>query len=185
MLLPPCECPLCVSLVCVTRLTATAPADFRSASCLPSLLCVAVETDKVTIATAGPSEVNQRINNSQSAQSLATPVVSVATPTLPGQGMGGYPSAISTSYGTEYSLNSADLSSLSGFNSGSSLHLGSMSGWQQQHIQNMQHSASLGQLGNCASSHLCQGSNLSLPSAQSLHIKSEPVSPPRDRASST
>lgn len=43
---------------------------------------------------------NQRINNSQSAQSLATPVVSVATPTLPGQGMGGYPSAISTSYGT-------------------------------------------------------------------------------------
>nr|XP_043881569.1 myocyte enhancer factor 2cb isoform X1 [Solea senegalensis]XP_043881571.1 myocyte enhancer factor 2cb isoform X1 [Solea senegalensis]XP_043881572.1 myocyte enhancer factor 2cb isoform X1 [Solea senegalensis] len=128
--------------------------------------------------------LNQRINNSQSAQSLATPVVSVATPTLPGQGMGGYPSAISTSYGTEYSLNSADLSSLSGYNSGSSLHLGSMSGWQQQHLQNMQHSA-LGQLGNCSSSHLCQGSNLSLPSAQSLHIKSEPVSPPRDRTSST
>nr|XP_019949201.1 PREDICTED: myocyte-specific enhancer factor 2C [Paralichthys olivaceus] len=128
--------------------------------------------------------INQRINNSQSAQSLATPVVSVATPTLPGQGMGGYPSAISTSYGTEYSLNSADLSSLSGFNSGSSLHLGSMSGWQQQHLQNMQHSG-LGQLGNCSSSHLCQGSNLSLPSAQSLHIKSEPVSPPRDRTSST
>ncbi|KAM9810719.1 myocyte enhancer factor 2cb isoform 5-T5 [Neosynchiropus ocellatus] len=128
--------------------------------------------------------INQRINNSQSAQSLATPVVSVATPTLPGQGMGGYPSAISTSYGNEYSLNSADLSSLSGFNSGSSLHLGSMSGWQQQHLQNMQHSA-LGQLGNCSSSHLCQGSNLSLPSAQSLHIKSEPVSPPRDRTSST
>ncbi|XP_055017303.1 myocyte enhancer factor 2cb isoform X4 [Boleophthalmus pectinirostris] len=91
--------------------------------------------------------INQRINNSQSAQSLATPVVSVATPTLPGQGMGGYPSAISTSYGTEYSLNSADLSSLSGFNSGSSLHLGSMSGWQQQHLQNMQHSA-LNQLGD-------------------------------------
>ncbi|XP_055742154.1 myocyte-specific enhancer factor 2C-like isoform X2 [Salvelinus fontinalis] len=128
--------------------------------------------------------LNQRINNSQSAQSLATPVVSVATPTLPGQGMGGYPSAISTSYGTEYSLSSADLSSLSGFNSGSSLHLGSMSGWQQQHLQNMQHSA-LSQLGNCNSNHLCQSSNLSMPSAQSLHIKSEPVSPPRDRTSST
>ncbi|KAM8866258.1 myocyte enhancer factor 2cb isoform 3-T5 [Synchiropus picturatus] len=130
--------------------------------------------------------INQRITNSQSAQSLATPVVSVATPTLAGQGMGGYPSAISTSY--EYSLNSADLSSLSGFNSGGSLHLGSMSGWQQQqqqqHLQSMQHSA-LGQLGNCSSSHLCQGSNLSLPSAQSLHIKSEPVSPPRDRTGST
>ncbi|KAM8866254.1 myocyte enhancer factor 2cb isoform 1-T3 [Synchiropus picturatus] len=132
--------------------------------------------------------INQRITNSQSAQSLATPVVSVATPTLAGQGMGGYPSAISTSYGNEYSLNSADLSSLSGFNSGGSLHLGSMSGWQQQqqqqHLQSMQHSA-LGQLGNCSSSHLCQGSNLSLPSAQSLHIKSEPVSPPRDRTGST
>ncbi|XP_067087055.1 LOW QUALITY PROTEIN: myocyte-specific enhancer factor 2C-like [Osmerus mordax] len=128
--------------------------------------------------------INQRINNSQSAQSLATPVVSVATPTLPGQGMGGYPSALSTSYGTEYSLSSADLSSLSGFNSGNSLHLGSMSGWQQQHLQNMQHSA-LSQLGNCTSTHLCQSSNLSLPSAQSLHIKSEPVSPPRDRSSNT
>ncbi|XP_028660572.1 myocyte-specific enhancer factor 2C isoform X8 [Erpetoichthys calabaricus] len=91
--------------------------------------------------------INQRINNSQSAQSLATPVVSVATPTLPGQGMGGYPSAISTTYGTEYSLTSADLSSLSGFNSASTLHLGSVTGWQQQHLQNMQHSA-LGQLGD-------------------------------------
>uniref|UniRef100_A0A8C1HN85 Myocyte enhancer factor 2cb n=1 Tax=Cyprinus carpio carpio TaxID=630221 RepID=A0A8C1HN85_CYPCA len=128
--------------------------------------------------------LNQRINNSQSAQSLATPVVSVATPTLPGQGMGGYPSAISTSYGTEYSLSSADLSSISGFNSANTLHLGSMSGWQQHQIQNMQHSA-LSQLGNCSSTHLCQGSNLSLPSTQSLHIKSEPVSPPRDRSSST
>ncbi|XP_048100100.1 myocyte enhancer factor 2cb isoform X2 [Alosa alosa] len=128
--------------------------------------------------------INQRINNSQSAQSLATPVVSVATPTLPGQGMGGYPSAISTSYGTEYSLSSADLSSISGFNSANSIHLGSMSGWQQQHLQNMQHSA-LSQLGNCTSTHLCQSSNLSLPTAQSLHIKSEPVSPPRDRTGSS
>uniref|UniRef100_A0AAZ3QQ26 MADS-box domain-containing protein n=2 Tax=Oncorhynchus TaxID=8016 RepID=A0AAZ3QQ26_ONCTS len=51
-------------------------------------------------------------------------------------------------------------------------------------LRNMQHSA-LSQLGNCNSNHLCQSSNLSLPSAQSLHIKSEPVSPPRDRTSST
>ncbi|XP_068103981.1 myocyte-specific enhancer factor 2C isoform X6 [Hyperolius riggenbachi] len=90
--------------------------------------------------------VNQRINNSQSAQSLATPVVPVATPTLPGQGMGGYPSAISTTYGTEYSLSSADLSSLSGFNS-SALHLGSVTGWQQHHLHNMPPSA-LSQLGD-------------------------------------
>ncbi|KAL9821556.1 myocyte-specific enhancer factor 2C isoform 7-T15 [Geothlypis trichas] len=74
--------------------------------------------------------VNQRINNSQSAQSLATPVVSVATPTLPGQGIGGYPSAISTTYGTA-----------------SALHLGSVTGWQQQHLHNMPPSA-LSQLGD-------------------------------------
>ncbi|KAM5194229.1 myocyte-specific enhancer factor 2C isoform 3-T5 [Mantella aurantiaca] len=123
--------------------------------------------------------VNQRINNSQSAQSLATPVIPVATPTLPGQGMGGYPSAISTSYGTEYSLSSADLSSLSGFNS-SALHLGSVTGWQQHHLHNMPPSA-LSHLGACTSTHLSQNTNLSLPSTQSLHIKSEPVSPPRDR----
>nr|XP_032640796.1 myocyte-specific enhancer factor 2C isoform X2 [Chelonoidis abingdonii] len=135
--------------------------------------------------------LNQRINNSQSAQSLATPVVSVATPTLPGQGMGGYPSAISTTYGTEYSLSSADLSSLSGFNTANALHLGSVTGWQQQHLHNMPPSA-LSQLGwvdhncmqhsrACTSTHLSQSTNLSLPSTQSLNIKSEPVSPPRDR----
>ncbi|NP_001297710.1 myocyte-specific enhancer factor 2C [Anas platyrhynchos] len=124
--------------------------------------------------------VNQRINNSQSAQSLATPVVSVATPTLPGQGMGGYPSAISTTYGTEYSLSSAEISSLSGFNTASALHLGSVTGWQQQHLHNMPPSA-LSQLGACTSTHLSQSTNLSLPSTQSLNIKSEPVSPPRDR----
>ncbi|KAG8598387.1 hypothetical protein GDO81_002596 [Engystomops pustulosus] len=123
--------------------------------------------------------VNQRINNSQSAQSLATPVVPVATPTLPGQGMGGYPSAISTTYGNEYSLSSADLSSLSGFNT-SALHLGSVTGWQQHHLHNMPPST-LSQLGACTSTHLSQSTNLSLPSTQSLHIKSEPVSPPRDR----
>ncbi|XP_068856820.1 myocyte-specific enhancer factor 2C isoform X3 [Aphelocoma coerulescens] len=111
--------------------------------------------------------VNQRINNSQSAQSLATPVVSVATPTLPGQGMGGYPSAISTTYGTA-----------------SALHLGSVTGWQQQHLHNMPPST-LSQLGACTSTHLSQSTNLSLPSTQSLNIKSEPVSPPRDRTTTS
>ncbi|XP_075036890.1 myocyte-specific enhancer factor 2C isoform X13 [Mixophyes fleayi] len=91
--------------------------------------------------------VNQRINNSQSAQSLATPVLPVATPTLPGQGMGGYPSAISTSYGTEYSLSSADLSSLSGFNT-SALHLGSVTGWQQHHHLHNMAPSTLSQLGD-------------------------------------
>ncbi|KAM3874590.1 myocyte-specific enhancer factor 2C-like [Diretmus argenteus] len=116
--------------------------------------------------------LNQRINHSQTAQTLSTPVVSISAPTLPGQGMGGYPSTLSTSYGTEYSLGS-DLSALSGFGSG----LGSVTSWQQQQIQNLQHSA-LGHMGN-----MCQNSNLNLTSGhQSLHIKSEPASPPRDRS---
>ncbi|XP_026211392.1 myocyte-specific enhancer factor 2C-like isoform X3 [Anabas testudineus] len=117
--------------------------------------------------------INQRINHSQTAQTLSTPAVSIAAQTLPGQGMGGYPSTLSSSYGTEFSLGS-DLSSLSGFGSSG---LGSVTSWQQQQIQNLQHSA-LGHMGN-----LCQNSNLNLTSGhQNLHIKSEPSSPLRDRS---
>uniref|UniRef100_A0A671X962 Myocyte-specific enhancer factor 2C-like n=1 Tax=Sparus aurata TaxID=8175 RepID=A0A671X962_SPAAU len=117
--------------------------------------------------------LNQRINHSQSAQTLSTPAVSIAAQTLPGQGMGGYPSTLSSSYGTEFSLGN-DLSSLSGFGGSG---LGSVTNWQQQQIQNLQHSA-LGHMGN-----LCQNSNLNLASGhQHLHIKSEPASPPRDRS---
>lgn len=115
--------------------------------------------------------INQRINHSQTAQTLTTPAVSLA-PTLPGQGLGGYPSSLSSSYGTEFSLGS-ELSSLSGFGGPG---LGSMTGWQQQNIQNLQHSA-LGHM------NLCPNSNLNLLSTQqNLHIKSEPASPPRDRS---
>ncbi|XP_070706173.1 myocyte-specific enhancer factor 2C-like isoform X2 [Pempheris klunzingeri] len=118
--------------------------------------------------------INQRINHSQSAQTLSTPAVSIAAQTLPGQGMGGYPATLSSSYGTEFSLGS-DLSSLSGFGGSG---LGSVTNWQQQQIQNMQQHSALGHMGN-----LCQNSNLNLASAhQHLHIKSEPASPPRDRS---
>lgn len=117
------------------------------------------------------SPQNQRINHSQSAQTLSTPAVSIAAQTLPGQGMGGYPSTLSSSYGTgdydrttprqtrssdlvqdlindvcsrpqEFSLGN-DLSSLSGFGGSG---LGSVTNWQQQQIQNLQHSA-LGHMG--------------------------------------
>uniref|UniRef100_A0A8C2YWQ1 Myocyte enhancer factor 2C n=1 Tax=Cyclopterus lumpus TaxID=8103 RepID=A0A8C2YWQ1_CYCLU len=96
---------------------------------------------------------NQRINHSQTAQTLSSPVVSLTGSTLPPQLMGGYPSPLSSSYGTEFSL-SSDLSSLSGFGGSG---LGSVSNWQT----------------------LCQNSNLNL--HPNLHIKSEPASPPRDR----
>ncbi|CAL8276280.1 unnamed protein product [Merluccius merluccius] len=93
--------------------------------------------------------MNQRINHSQTGQTLTTPAVSIATPGLPGQAMGGYPSPLSSSYGTEYSLGAP--------------HAGP-------------HGVS------CVRVTLCQNSNLNLTSAhQTLHIKSEPASPPRDR----
>ncbi|KAM7077962.1 myocyte-specific enhancer factor 2C-like isoform 5-T5 [Ciconia maguari] len=117
--------------------------------------------------------VNQRITNSQSAQSLATPVVSIATPTLPGQGMGGYPSAISTTYGTEYSLSSADISSLSGFNTANALHIGSVTGWQQQHLHNISPSA-LSQLGD----------HTNTPSRYPRHMRHEARRSPVDSLSS-
>ncbi|KAM7368615.1 hypothetical protein PAMP_012938 [Pampus punctatissimus] len=138
--------------------------------------------------------LNQRINHSQTAQTLTTPAASIAAQTLPGQGMGGYPSSLSSSYGTgdynkateyrclvqdlinkinhslpsQFSLG-GELSALSGFGGSG---LGSVTSWQQQQIQNLQH------MGN-----LCQNSNLNLPLGhQNLHIKSEPASPPRDRS---
>ncbi|KAM7392356.1 hypothetical protein PAMA_007459 [Pampus argenteus] len=114
--------------------------------------------------------MNQRINHSQTAQTLTTPAVSIAAQTLPGQGMGGYPSSLSSSYGTDFSLG-GELSALSGFGGSG---LGSVTSWQQQQqqIQNLQH------MGN-----LCQNSNLNLPLGhQNLHIKAEPASPPRDRS---
>ncbi|CAG05378.1 unnamed protein product, partial [Tetraodon nigroviridis] len=124
--------------------------------------------------------LNQRINHSQSAQTLSTPAISIAAQTLPGQGMGGYPSTLASSYGTEFSI-SSDLSSLSGFGGSG---LGSVTNWQQQQQQQMQNlqPSALGHMGFFFSRNLCQTSNLNLLSAhQHLQIKSEPASPPRDR----
>ncbi|KAK2524352.1 Mef2a [Columba guinea] len=74
----------------------------------------------------------QRISSSQSTQPLATPVVSVTTPSLPPQGL--VYSAMPTAYNTDYSLSSADLSALQGFNSPGMLSLGQVSAWQQHHL---------------------------------------------------
>ncbi|XP_072227777.1 myocyte-specific enhancer factor 2C-like isoform X2 [Leuresthes tenuis] len=148
-----------------------------SMSCKPDLRTLMPPSNKCTnmptICEDFDLMLNQRINHSQTAQTLSTPAVSIVAPALPGQGMGGYPSALSSSYGTEFSLGS-DLSALSGFGGSG---LGSVTSWQQQQIQNLQHSA-LGHMGN-----LCQNSNMNLPSThQNLHIKCEPASPPRDRS---
>ncbi|KAJ0069452.1 hypothetical protein NL108_006055, partial [Boleophthalmus pectinirostris] len=72
---------------------------------------------------------SQRLSSSAPSQSLATPVVSVSTPSLPPQSLvySGMPSSYNPA---DYSLSSADLSSLQGFGS-PGLSLGSVSAWQQ------------------------------------------------------
>ncbi|XP_061534270.1 myocyte enhancer factor 2aa isoform X7 [Phycodurus eques] len=119
----------------------------------------------------------QRISSSQSTQPLATPVVSVTTPSLPPQGL--VYSGMPTSYNpAEYSLSSAELSSLQGFSS-PGLSLGSVSAWQQHQLGQ----AALNSL--VGGGHLPQGSNLSISTSQSINIKSEPISPPRERVTSS
>ncbi|XP_046889153.1 myocyte enhancer factor 2aa isoform X4 [Hypomesus transpacificus] len=114
----------------------------------------------------------QRISGSQTTQSLATPVVSVTTPSLPPQGL--VYSGMPTSYNPDYSLSSADISSLQGFGS-PGLSLGSMSAWQQHQLGQAALSSLVG------GGHLPQGSNLSINTSHNINIKSEPISPPRER----
>ncbi|CAH2274366.1 myocyte-specific enhancer factor 2A isoform X1 [Pelobates cultripes] len=118
----------------------------------------------------------QRIISSQSTQPLATPVVSVTTPSLAPQGL--VYSAMPTAYNTDYPLTSAELSVLQGFNSPGLLPLGQVSAWQQHHIGQ----ATLSSL--VSGGQLSQGSNLSISTNQNINIKSEPISPPRDRVTS-
>nr|AAA74030.1 myocyte enhancer factor-2A [Mus musculus domesticus] len=115
----------------------------------------------------------QRISSSQATQPLATPVVSVTTPSLPPQGL--VYSAMPTAYNTDYSLTSADLSALQGFTSPGMLSLGQASAWQEHHLGQTTLSSLV------AGGQLSQGSNLSINTNQNINIKSEPISPPRDR----
>ncbi|XP_078283675.1 myocyte enhancer factor 2aa isoform X6 [Rhinoraja longicauda] len=110
-----------------------------------------------------------RISNAQSTQALATPIVSVTTPSLPSHGL------LYSTYNNDYSLTSADLSALPGFNSPGTLSLGPMSAWQQHQLGQ----AALSSL--IVNSQSLQGSNLSVNTSQNINIKSEPISPPRDR----
>ncbi|XP_062921998.1 myocyte enhancer factor 2aa isoform X3 [Mobula hypostoma] len=111
----------------------------------------------------------QRISSSQSTQALATPVVSVTTPSLPSHGL------LYSTYNNDYSLSSADLSALPGFNSPGTLSLGPMSAWQQHHLGQTALSSLI------VNSQSLQSANLSVNTNQNVNIKSEPISPPRDR----
>ncbi|KAM3873132.1 myocyte-specific enhancer factor 2D [Diretmus argenteus] len=173
------------------------------------------------------SENAQRLGGSHVAQSLTTPVVSVATPSLlaPFSGM-------QTAYNTEYQLTSADLTALQTFTP-PGLVPGNMAAWQQQQQpavsqqqqQQQQQTQQLslaslsnlvmwgaekqnGEMVNCISSfaanlslasqsnllfgreeglcwpvgHIPQGATLTVNTNPNINIKSEPVSPNRDRS---
>ncbi|XP_078027465.1 myocyte-specific enhancer factor 2D isoform X8 [Epinephelus lanceolatus] len=153
------------------------------------------------------SENAQRLGGSQVAQSLTTPVVSVATPSLlaPFSGM-------QTAYNTEYQLTSADLTALQTFTP-PGLVPGNMAAWQQQQQpavsqqqQQQQQQPGLASLSNlvmwgaekqsaemvnCISTfaanlrpvgHISQSAALTVNTNPNVNIKSEPVSPNRDRS---
>ncbi|KAK7886956.1 hypothetical protein WMY93_026577 [Mugilogobius chulae] len=128
------------------------------------------------------SENAQRLGGSQVAQSLTTPVVSVATPSLlaPFSGI--------QAYNTEYQLMSADLTALQTFTP-PGLVPGNMAAWQQQQQQQtsmgqaQQQQISLGALSNLVPvSHLSPGAALTVNTNPNVSIKTEPVSPNRDRS---
>ncbi|XP_069392746.1 myocyte-specific enhancer factor 2D isoform X7 [Paralichthys olivaceus] len=144
------------------------------------------------------SENAQRLGGSQVAQSLTTPVVSVATPSLlaPFSGM-------QTAYNTEYQLTSADLTALQTFTP-PGLVPGNMAAWQQQQQpavsqQQQTQQLSLASLSNLVLAsqsnllfgreeglcwpvgHISQGAALTVNTNPNLNIKSEPISPNRDR----
>ncbi|XP_067832123.1 myocyte-specific enhancer factor 2A-like [Heptranchias perlo] len=116
---------------------------------------------------------SHQLTGSQVTQSLTTPVVSVATPSLLPQGL--QYSAMHTTYNTDYQLTSADLSALQSFNSPGGLSLGNVATWQQLAP------ATLSNLLISPGNQLPQVSTLTVCTNQDVHVKSEPVSPTRDR----
>ncbi|XP_049889916.1 myocyte-specific enhancer factor 2D homolog isoform X6 [Epinephelus moara] len=135
----------------------------------------------------------------QVAQTLTTPVVSVATPSLLAQGLPF--SAMPTAYNTEYQLTSADITALHALASPGGLLPTSVSTWQQQQAvsqqqqqqqqqqqaqqqqQQQQQQLNLASLSNLVPvTHIPQGAMLTVNTNSSVSIKSEPVSPGRDRS---
>ncbi|XP_051901732.1 myocyte-specific enhancer factor 2D homolog [Pristis pectinata] len=106
-------------------------------------------------------------------QSLSTPVVSVATPSLLPQGL--HYSAMHSTYNTDYQLTSADLSALQSFNSPGGVSLGNITTWQQLTP------ATIGNMLVGPNNQLPQVSTLTIGTSQDVRVKSEPVSPTRDR----
>ncbi|XP_054903369.1 myocyte-specific enhancer factor 2D isoform X4 [Poeciliopsis prolifica] len=131
------------------------------------------------------SENAQRLGSSQVTQPLTTPVVSVATPSL----LAPFP-GMQTAYNTEYQLTSADLTALQTFTP-PGLVPGNMAAWQQQPVvsqqqqqhQQQQQQLTLASLNNLVSvGPVPQSTALTVNTNPNVNIKSEPVSPNRDRS---
>uniref|UniRef100_A0A3Q0R109 Myocyte enhancer factor 2D n=1 Tax=Amphilophus citrinellus TaxID=61819 RepID=A0A3Q0R109_AMPCI len=126
------------------------------------------------------------------AQTLTTPVVSVATPSLLAQGLPF--SAMPTAYNTEYQLTSADITALHALASPGGLLPTGVSTWQQQQTvsqppqqqqtqqQQQLNLASLVKMPSVPVPNIPQGAMLTVNTNSSVSIKSEPVSPGRDRS---
>jgi len=139
----------------------------------------------------------QRLGASQSTHSLTTPVVSVATPSLLSQGLPF--SSMPTAYNTDYQLSSAELSSLPTFSSPGGLSLGSVTAWPQpaqppqppqpppqqpqQPPQPQPHLVPVSLSSLIPGSPLPHvGAALTVTTHPHISIKSEPVSPSRERS---
>ncbi|XP_043971997.1 myocyte-specific enhancer factor 2D isoform X14 [Gambusia affinis] len=127
----------------------------------------------------------QRLGSSHVTQPLTTPVVSVATPSL----LAPFP-GMQTAYNTEYQLTSADLTALQTFTP-PGLVPGNMAAWQQQPVvsqqqqqhQQQQQQLTLASLNNLVSvGPVPQSAALTVNTNPNVNIKSEPVSPNRDRS---
>ncbi|XP_005740677.1 myocyte-specific enhancer factor 2D homolog isoform X4 [Pundamilia nyererei] len=125
------------------------------------------------------------------AQTLTTPVVSVATPSLLAQGLPF--SAMPTAYNTEYQLTSADITALHALASPGGLLPTGVSTWQQQQTvsqpsqqqqqQQTQQQLNLASLSNLVPvTNIPQGAMLTVNTSSGVSIKSEPISPGRDRS---
>uniref|UniRef100_A0A8C1UP23 Myocyte enhancer factor 2ab n=1 Tax=Cyprinus carpio TaxID=7962 RepID=A0A8C1UP23_CYPCA len=112
-----------------------------------------------------------QIDNSQSSQSLTTPVVSVATPSLHPQGL--VYSAMTSSFSTDFALSSTEPSSLHSFSSPDAVTSAPGSSWKHS-----QH----GQPGFSAQRTTQPQVQAPDSSTNSISIKSEPISPQREHA---
>ncbi|XP_046702147.1 myocyte-specific enhancer factor 2D isoform X8 [Silurus meridionalis] len=140
------------------------------------------------------TENAQRLGASQVTQPLTTPVVSVATPSLL------TPFSMPTAYNTEYQLTSADLTALQAFTPQGALLPSNVTTWQQQQPsvsqqpqqqpsisqaqqqQQQPQQISLASLSNLVPvGPIPHGATLTVNTNPSVSIKSEPVSPNRER----